>query len=122
MELKANTSFNARKSLRHGVLVFENPVDWASHEIGGTIHLIPEPRREQIAHELTHVVQFDWVTTAWQAPLEGKILRGLPGGKTATRYLDLGLLLPVWALLNETLTTNNRPWENEARNFALGCG
>ncbi|MGK2963533.1 MAG: hypothetical protein ACSLFK_15540 [Gemmatimonadaceae bacterium] len=119
--LRPNTSFRIETSLRHGILAFEDSVNWTARQAAGTVLLKPDPADERVAHELTHIAQYDFVATAWQAPLERTLLGFVPGGSTIHRYVDLGVLLPLWAALNAIVPVQDRPWEKEASSFAAGC-
>lgn len=119
--LQTDVSFKPASSVRHGALMFEDEVLWRARTTAGVVMEMPNPPRGGVAHELVHVGQYDFVALAWQAPLEKRLLEHLPGGRTIHRHVDLGLLLPVWAILNSSLSVQQRPWETEARFFSGGC-
>jgi hypothetical protein len=130
--IRKDTRLGWRESLSSGAFVFLSPdVPGAvgSHSAGVVIlnEFIPdgkfiplERKRGVLTHELIHATQYDFMTIAWGDPLEDAIARRVPALAIVHRYVDLGILVPVHAGVNNLLSPPNRPWEKEASSFASG--
>ena len=59
--------------------------------------------REVMAHERVHVLQGDFLLTAWSEPLTLALLRPVPGGRFVTRYAALDVLDWVVGTLNRII-------------------
>ncbi len=119
---RRGTSFQRGMSLEHGALVFRDASKQRDTEAAGVVILgDPAFPERAFAHELTHVAQQDYVATAWEDPLEEWLFRRLPGGKSVTKYVHIGVLNPLWVALGATIDYRDQPWEKEARSFANGC-
>ena len=120
--------FRAGMSLSHGVPIFK--VDWAKNSgrlggshLAGVVRYRPKTRflemeagkvRSVIGHELVHALQRDFAFNVWAAPLEDYVFARMPGGKVIGRYVDIGLDVPMWSVLNVVTSYDARPWEREA--------
>jgi hypothetical protein len=56
-----------------------------------------------MAHERVHVLQGDFLLTAWSEPLTLALLRPVPGGRFLTRYAALDVLDWVVGTLNRII-------------------
>ena len=121
METRPGTSFNLALSRKTGGIVFYDEFAVSAVEVSGVIRVYSKDVGSTFAHELTHVAQGEFVAIVLEEPLERWLLAKLPGGRAVNRYVDLGILSPVWAGLNELIPASDRPWEKEAASFALGC-
>ena len=121
MEMQPTTSFDFALSRKAGGLVFYDRGTESAVEVSGVIRVWSKDIGSTFAHELTHVAQGEFVAIAMEEPLERWLLGKVPGGKAVNRYMDLGILSPVWAGLNELIETRERPWEKEAASFAGRC-
>jgi hypothetical protein len=119
MESRENTSISPSLSLLHGGLIFETEGN-GGLEAQGVVR-VREENDSELSHELTHVAQDEFVSIAWEEPIESALSRFIPGGKTLHRYVDLGILAPIWAIANGQVAIRDRPWEKEARFFTTGC-
>jgi hypothetical protein len=97
--------FDPGESLSSGAVVFQadrrllddddRPILGAAG--GGVVFLSPMPdgqRERSLAHERTHVLQFDFVYHAWFRPLEDHLVGKLPGGGWAGR-VDVDAVTPI---------------------------
>ncbi len=119
--LQSHNTWMPRQTFEHGSIFFEDfngGEDWQAARV---LLLRPHASKEAIAHELTHSAQATFVTIAWEEPLEGALLSGIPGGPWLHRHVELGVLSLVWAGLNSKMAVWDRPWEKEARSFEIGC-
>ena len=121
MGTRPGTSFDLALSGKTGGLVFHDPASESAVEVSGVIRVWSKDAESTLAHELTHVAQGEFVAIVVEEPLERRLLSRLPGGKAINRYVDLGILSPVWAGLNELVPASERPWEKEAASFGLSC-
>jgi hypothetical protein len=121
MEMQPTTSFDFALSRKAGGVVFYDRGTESAVEVSGVIRVWSKDIGSTFAHELTHVAQGEFVAIAMEEPLERWLLGKVPGGKAVNRYVDLGILSPVWAGLNEIIKTRERPWEKEAASFAARC-
>ena len=81
----------------------------------------PARRREALRHETVHLLQWDAYSQLVAFPAERAIVRQVPGGKTLSRFLDLGALgPPVAILLAQQIPYEQRPWEREAYMLTTG--
>ncbi|MGI9043000.1 MAG: hypothetical protein ACR2GK_02615 [Gemmatimonadaceae bacterium] len=119
--LDRGARFTTGPSLTHGALVFEGEPSRGNLEAAGVLFLSRGAGRQAIAHELVHVGQGDFASTVWEGPLQDWMLGHDPIASKAGEYIDLGILLPVWAGLNALVDRRARPWEKEARSLAAGC-
>ena len=116
----AGNSLDWELSLKHGTLVVHDPDAPNDMEIGGVVKTWHED--DFISqHEMIHVAQEQFMTTALEEPLEGWLLSKVPGGKTVHRYFELGILAPVWAWANAVTPRFDRPWEREAQALSHSC-
>jgi hypothetical protein len=105
--------------------------------VAGTAHqhliviapaLSPASRREVLAHEAIHVLQFDQAGLLAAYPLERALLAQvarapLPRGlrERVLPHVDLGVVLPLtMASVGGAVAYDNRPWEREARLLTAG--
>jgi hypothetical protein len=129
---RSDTQFGWRETLSTGSLVFLTPEvagGVGSHAAGvvtinefvpdGNFFLL-ENKRGVLSHEMVHAAQYDFLSIAWGDPVEDMLAEKIPGGVTARRYIDFGILVPVHAALNNLMRPKNRPWEKEATAFASG--
>jgi hypothetical protein len=119
--LQSHNTWMPRQTFEHGSIFFEDFHGGVDFQAARVLLLRPHADKEAIAHELTHSAQASFVTIAWEDPLEGALLTGLPGGQWIHRHVELGVLSLVWAGLNSKLAVWDRPWEKEARSFEIGC-
>ena len=82
--------------------------------IGVVDYLGTDGRRRAIAHELIHVVQYDFTFLVWGEPVEDAILPHLPAGTTVRRYVDLGANMAILGLAYWAVPYDQSPWEHEA--------
>lgn len=121
MEMQPTTSFDFALSRKAGGLVFYDKGTESAVEVSGVIRVWSKEIGSTFAHELTHVAQGEFVAIAMEEPLERWLAPKVPWGKAINRYVDIGILSPVWAGLNELIRTRERPWEKEAASFAVRC-
>lgn len=126
MMLDDRYSLDASASLSAGMPVFRQRDDlpaehWAGRTRAGVISLSreldaepPAARQRVWAHERVHVLQYDQGFMMLGEPLERTVLPLLPGGVALSRYVDVGLELPLWALAHRMIEYQQRPWEREA--------
>ena len=117
---QSNTSVDWDLTWKHGALILFNETATTNFEVGGVIRTWSRSP-SILDHEQIHVAQEQFVTTAWEDPLEERVLPTLPGGKWVTRHFQVGILAPVWALANAAITRYDRPWEKEARAVEARC-
>lgn len=121
MEMQPTTSFDFALSRKAGGLVFYDKGTESAVEVSGVIRVWSKDIGSTFAHELTHVAQGEFVAIAMEEPLERWLAPKVPWGTAINRYVDIGILSPVWAGLNELIDTRERPWEKEAASFAVRC-
>jgi len=114
-------TFKAWKSFWSGGLIFDDSTADTSVEAAGVIRLTDGTYDDVLAHETVHVAQDEFMSIAWSDPLEQWLLGHIPGGKTVHRYVALGLLQPMWGIVDSKIDVWDRPWEKEAHSFELGC-
>jgi hypothetical protein len=117
-------------SLSAGAPVFSRPTPpWWGVDGGysrmGVIYLTdeipPALRREVLSHEAVHLLQWDAYNQLVAFPLERAIMRRLPGGASLPRFIDIGVLSPVAALLiAQQIPYERQPWEREAYLLTTG--
>jgi hypothetical protein len=119
---KPHTSFAAGSSLEHAALVFNGGPTERDAAAAGVI-LLGDPASvgRTMAHELTHVAQDDFVTTAWEEPFERWLFGYVPGGDRINKYVYVGLLKPILQSVGKKIDYRDRPWEQEARSIGNGC-
>jgi hypothetical protein len=113
--------FELATSLKRGQLVFrgsQHPIDFQG---AGVLLLRTNADEEILAHELTHAAQDNFLSTAWEEPIEGALLNVIPGGRAIHNHVDFGILEPLWAIAISHTVTWNSPWEKEAWSFTKGC-
>lgn len=112
-----------RSSLSSGAFVFDGiaPRSLSMHKAGtlaGVIRLTyflePEEREGALAHETIHAAQYDFSFLVWSEPAERALWKLFVGGERIHRYVDLGLNVPIWGVLNTLIPYDDRPWEREA--------
>lgn len=122
-------SLDVASSLSAGAPVFTRTIAPTDEEVGytrmGVIFLnngIPSAlRREALSHEAVHLLQWDAYDQLLAFPIERKLVRSVPGGTALSRFLDLGVLSPISALLiAERISYERQPWEREAYLLTTG--
>lgn len=122
-------SLDVGSSLVAGAPVFTRPITRTDAAAGysrmGVIFLLngtpPAARRETLSHEAVHLLQWDAYNQLVANPIERKLVRGVPGGKSISRFLDLGVLSPTSALLlARQIPYDRQPWEREAYLLTTG--
>jgi hypothetical protein len=73
-----------------------------------------EQTKKMLGHELTHVVQSDYLFNAYGSLLEDTLVPRLPAGRTLHRFVDIGIHVPMLLSLNSVIPYADRPWEREA--------
>jgi hypothetical protein len=121
-------SLDFGSSLVAGAPVFTRPVARTDVAAGytrmGVIFLLNTPpalRREILSHEAVHLLQWDAYNQLVANPIERTLVRGVPGGSSLSRFLDLGVLSPTSALLiAQQIPYDRQPWEREAYLLTTG--
>jgi hypothetical protein len=122
-------SLDVGSSLVAGAPVFTRPIARTDVALGytrmGVIFLLngtpPALRREILSHEAVHLLQWDAYNQLVANPIERTLVRGVPGGVSLSRFLDLGLLSPISALLlAQQIPYDRQPWEREAYLLTTG--
>ena len=129
----SETDFDLRESVRNGAVVFllpDTPVPTPGKHVAGVLRVanIPPSRANRgsytragvLAHEMVHATQYDFVSQAWGASLDAWVISAVPHGSKILRFVDLGIMVPVWLLVNGAVEKQHRPWEKEA--LALNSG
>ena len=81
----------------------------------------PALRREVLSHEAVHLLQWDAYNQLVANPIERALLRAVPGGRSISRFVDLGVLSPTSALLLAWhIPYDRQPWEREAYLLTTG--
>ena len=124
---RSGTRFDAAESLSSGAIVFAVTADSSSSVVASQragvlevanlrsqITIRPGGDENQVGHELIHAIQYDFSFLVWSSPAEEAMMNRISGGKSAYRYVDLGLNVPVWLALNRIIRYDRRPWEREA--------
>ena len=117
---KPNTSVDWDLTWKHGALILFDKTAPTNFEVAGVIKTWSRSL-SILDHEQIHVAQEQFVTTAWEDPLQEWVLPRVPGGGWVNRYFQVGILAPVWALANSVITKYDRPWEKEARAVQARC-
>lgn len=126
---RANMQWDAVSSLSAGAIVFrtEGAVGGsmtAAEHSAGVLWITAdesawndERSHAQLlfGHERVHVLQYDFAQHALGHPLQSWIVAKLPAMAGVSRYLDLGMVMPLWGLANAVVPYVDRPWEREAR-------
>jgi hypothetical protein len=122
-------SLDVASSLSAGAPVFTRAIAPKDEELGytrmGVIFLtdgIPSAlRREALSHEAVHLLQWDAYNQLLAFPVERKLVRSVRGGRSLSRFLDLGVLSPTSALLiAQRIRYERQPWEREAYLLTTG--
>lgn len=122
-------SLDVGSSLVAGAPVFTRPFARTDVELGytrmGVIFLMngtpPALRREVLSHEAVHLLQWDAYNQLVANPIERTLVRSVPGGRSLSRFLDLGVLSPTSALLlAQQIPYDRQPWEREAYLLTTG--
>jgi hypothetical protein len=122
-------SLDVGSSLVAGAPVFTRPIARTDAELGytrmGVIFLMdgtsPALRREVLSHAAVHLLQWDAYNHLVANPIERTLVRGVPGGRSLSRFLDLGVLSPTSALLlGLQIPYDRQPWEREAYLLTTG--
>jgi hypothetical protein len=122
-------SLDVGSSLVAGAPVFTRPVARTDVAAGytrmGVIFLLngtpPALRREILSHEAVHLLQWDAYNQLVANPIERTLVRGVSGGGSLSRFLDLGVLSPTSALLfAQQIPYDRQPWEREAYLLTTG--
>ena len=67
------------------------------------------------AHERVHTLQMDQIFFNWIDPQDDRLLRAVPGGRTAARWVDINLSTELIRLVAPLFERHrDRPWELEA--------
>lgn len=119
--LKPHSRFLPRDAATHGAMTFEDASASYDLEVAGAVVARPSAARTLITHELIHVTQNDFISIAWGDPLQDWLAPRIPYGPIVNRYVEVGVLEPVWAVISSSFDRHDRPWEREARSFARGC-
>jgi hypothetical protein len=132
------SDFELGSSLSAGAPVFSRPLRDATPGYGvpagfvqagysrmGVIYLVngipPVLRREALSHESVHLLQWDAYNQLVAFPIERAIVRRLPGGRSLSRFVDLGVLGPGAAfLIAHQIPYERQPWEREAYLLTTG--
>jgi hypothetical protein len=81
----------------------------------------PLVRRELVAHEAIHVLQWDALRQLATHPAERSVVRRFPRVEGYTSFLDVGLVAPAAILLlGSVIPYYHQPWEKEAYLLANG--
>jgi hypothetical protein len=129
LALEDGRSLDVASSLSAGAPVFTRAIAPTDGEVGytrmGIIFLnngVPSAlRREALSHEAVHLLQWDAYDQLAAFPIERKLVRSVPGGKSLSRFLDIGVLSPVSALLiAQQIRYERQPWEREAYLLTTG--
>ena len=120
MARRPHSTFSWTKSVKHGLPIFEGGF-YGDREIVRVLSMNSESSRSAYVHETVHAAQGEFLVTAWQEPFEEAVLGVIPGGKTITRYFDIGMLYPLWNVLNHSIRHGDRSWEQEAEFLENGC-
>jgi hypothetical protein len=122
-------SLDVGSSLVAGAPVFTRPIVPTDRELGysrmGVIFLMngtpPALRREVLSHETVHLLQWDAYNQLLANPIERALVRSMPGGKSLSHFVDLGILSPTSALLiARRIPYERQPWEREAYLLTTG--
>jgi hypothetical protein len=122
-------SLDVASSLSAGAPVFTRAVAAKDEYVGytrmGVIFLTdgipPALRREALSHEAVHILQWDAYNQLLAFPVERKVVRSVRGGRSLSRFLDLGVLGPTCALLiAQRIRYERQPWEREAYLLTTG--
>ena len=122
-------SLDVASSLSVGAPVFTRAVAAKDKYVGytrmGVIFLtdgVPAAlRREALSHEAVHLLQWDAYGQLVAFPIERKLMRSVPGGRSLSRFLDLGVFGPIPALLiAQRIRYEKQPWEREAYLLTTG--
>jgi hypothetical protein len=122
-------SLDVGSSLVAGAPVFTRPITPTDVEAGysrmGVIFLLdgrpPAARRVTLSHETVHLLQWDAYNQLVANPIERTLVRAVPGGKSISRFIDLGVLSPTMALLlARQIRYDRQPWEREAYLLTTG--
>lgn len=116
-----HTSFQWAETFEHGLPVFYGVTRQNDLQATRVLLMSPPANQASFSHEITHAAQSEFITQAWQSPLKNWALGNSPTGNFITRYVDIGVLYPAWALLNHHVDHESRPWENESHFFEGGC-
>ncbi len=125
LALRPGATFQPKRSMVRGVMVFENPDGSTHFQSAGAVSIrdfnSPNWERETsrvMGHELVHVIQSDFLAIAFSQPFEAWLLAHVRGGRTLHKYVDIGIMNPVWAVANGELDIWDRPWEKESRRLS----
>jgi hypothetical protein len=132
--LGRNTTFDLSASARSGAMIFrQNP----RYEAAPGVHRAGVLRIDNLplfatrngqefteigvtTHELIHAAQYDFASIAWGIPLERALVDWTKIGKGFSKYVDFGLIVPLWGIANGLASPRDRPWEREANSLAPG--
>lgn len=115
-----NWRFSAQASLSAGAPVFyrREGASGIAQQGAGVVWLTNPANTDAdgpvFGHERVHVLQYDASFIIFAEPAERWLFARIPRGEQVGRYLDLGLNLPPWWLLNRLIPYEDRPWEREA--------
>jgi hypothetical protein len=131
---RSDTWLDMRQSLATGAIVFTQPlatIDNPGSQTAGVLRIDDIPphrvRSDRVfvrpavtAHELVHASQYDFASIAWAIPLEKRIVAKHPAALRVNKYVDFGILVPIWLSANALIHHDARPWEKEAISLAPG--
>lgn len=111
--------FDPGATLSAGAPVFvHDPRNVSASHIAGVVWLpdadFVDSPDAVFAHERVHALQYDEGFIAAAGPVERWLFPQVPHGEWLERYVDLGLNVPVWGMLNLLIDYRSRPWEREA--------
>lgn len=66
------------------------------------------------AHERVHVAQYDQAFLSWSEPIEGRLMKSTKWSTAVHRWVDVGVVAGLQALVNSKTEYRWRPWEREA--------
>jgi hypothetical protein len=127
--LMDHRSLDIASSLAAGAPVFTRPIARTDAVAGytrmGVIFLMdgtpPAFRREALSHEAVHLLQWDAYNQLVANPIERTLVRAVPGGRSFSRFFDLGVFSVGSALLlAQQIAYDRQPWEREAYLLTTG--
>ncbi len=130
--LDSETSVHWPSTIAAGAPVLLHSREWLAHgheahgfALLGTVFIQsrfpPAVRRELVAHEAIHVLQWDAFRQLAAHPTERMLVRSIPRARAAGTFLDPGLIAPASMLvLGVLIPYHAQPWEREAYLLANG--
>lgn len=121
MVMQNETRFDLASSMSAGALVLRRDGSPGYASSGaGVVLLATEHEGYEITHELlfaherVHVAQYDQAFLSWSEPVEGRLMRTSRWGTAVHRWVDVGAIAGLQALVNSKTEYRWRPWEREA--------